>query len=286
MSGAGAVVGAAAFAVAAALVTEAPTSAGGGVVVPSDRWQSEGLRLAIAKLKLGFIGADLDAAGTLGQCFAAVGVSRPQKNKFNPNFPSLDVSDCIGATEQFFEALEKALEWTDIRLGAGATETRGLVRIVDVTGTIGMPSWSTQRTAAARLRSGAGLIHGWSITKLGTEYQRAVQNLASMKFFEKADSPPSDAIIAEWWRQLWTVAEWADTVGAPIGGEEWDEGGVLGSVLVGVQTAGGWLASGFYSVGGVVAGIVGEAAWAVLATPPGLIAICGGVWILRSRAIV
>ena len=281
--------GAVAFAAAATLVTEPPTTAG-GPVVPSDRWQSEGLKAAVSKLRQGFIGADLSMANTLGLCFAAVGFSRPEKNRFNPNFPLVDMEDCMGASEQFFEALELALQWTDRQLAIGATETRGMVRLVsnDTSGGIGLPTFVLNTVAAARLRAGEELVPGWQLTELGRQYQRAANNYRIMQFLagKNGGSDPSHYLLATWWRQLWLTAEWADTAGAPLGGEEWDEGGVLGSILVGAQTASGWLASGFVAVGGAVASVIGDAAWSVLASPPGLLAVVGGMWILKSRAIV
>lgn len=283
MSGA-TVVGAAAFALASALVTESAGSAG-GPVVPADRWQSPGLVAAIAKLRQGFIGADLQLARTLGQCFAAVGASRPQKNEWNRNLPFVDLEDCIGASEQFFEAMDAAFEWTDAQLAAGATQARGLLRLVVVeSGGIGLPSWTTNKVAAARMRAGEDLPGPWRLTELGRQYRYAAQNYRAMLLLQSnGRGNPSHYLLATWWRQLWLTAEWADTSGAPLGGETWDEGGVWGSVLVGVQSASGWIASGFARVGGAVAGVIGDAAWAVIATPPGLLAVVAGVWFLRSK---
>lgn len=280
------VVGAVAFAAASALVTESAASAG-GPVVPADRWQSQGLMAAIAKLREGFIGADLAMARTLGQCFAAVNASRPEKNAWNPNLPYVDLEDVIGATEQFFEALELALEWTDAQLAAGWTEARGLMRLVTGESSgIGLPSWTTNKTAAARMRAGEDLPSTWRLTELGRQYRYASQNYRSMLLLQSnGRGDPSHYLLAAWWRQLWLTAEWADTSGAPLGGEKWDDAGVWGSVLVGVQAASGWVVTGFAKLGGAVAGMIGDAAWAVIATPPGVIAVVGAVWFVRRQGV-
>lgn len=276
-----------AFAAGAALVTDSVSvSRGGGVRVPGDLWQSDGLRAAIAKMKAGFIGADLSLARTMGQCFAAVNASRPEKNRWKPAFPYVDLEDSIGASEQLFEALELALEWTDTRLAVGATNTRGLVRLIenDTQGGIGLPTFTLNTVAAARLREGLDLPDGWKLTDLGRQYRYAAQNYRSMLLLAgNGGGNPSHYLLATWWEQLWRVADWADTQGSPSGGEEWDESGVIGSVLVGFSEAGGWLVDGFARAGGAIAGVIGDAAWSVIATPPGMIAIVAAVWFVKGQ---
>lgn len=236
----------------------------------STAWRSPQMIASVATLvSPPFLGGDMEGATTHYDATRAIVRDRP-RNVAWPAFPSLDAGDVEDACDRMIAAATAAH-------AAGGYGSRGAYPLrADAPVLRDAMEFVALRELVA-LREPSYPLTRWGYAFASLLRRRAALAAAS------ADNRESAYYLGSIWRDVVRLAILLDDQGSPIGGERWD-GGVVESLLVGVDDASARLGDVVVWVGQRVVGVAGAATWGVISSPVGVVILLGGLWLTSRRS--
>lgn len=237
----------------------APPAGGAGVVVRAP-WRSAALIAAVAELQRAPLLPYTRTAGlvTCGQLVRAAEDSPRLRNPAFPAIPRLSAAELAAAAAAALGALEAGVEAMD-------PGGRGGFLVATGGGTIG------HHLALTAILADKADARPSDLTPLG----RAAWQVAELRrALARVPSQRNQYYLGSGWRSISYLCEWMDTVGAPLFGAEGfgGAGAAVESLYVGLRAAEGTIGGALVTAGGAVAGVAGDATWALIASPVGLAA--------------
>lgn len=271
--------------IAAAVTPVRAPPPGGEVVVDPEApptsgtkpaWRSAAHIAAVDELRGKIVGG----AGSAVTCYGVLRglLARPERNLAWPNYPRLTNAETKAIVETMIAALKKGV--TALYPGAGTDDA---LRGAFVLGTASEEGSLAALVPAYTWAWLDGLTvedenppWGIKLTPLGKAARRVFLARAQLAKFP---TNQGGGFLGFIWKDIAYLAEWMDSVGAPVGGESWD-GGVWESIRAGVQEAEGTIGNVLGGVAVFGAGVLGDAAWGVIASPVGAVLFLGGLYLV------
>lgn len=235
-----------------------PPKGGAGVVVRAP-WRSAALIAAVQELQRKPLVPYTRTEGlvTCGQAvLRAQQLPRP-RNVAWPAIPRWQVGELVAAYQRILAALEAGQAAQDPGSRGGFALTPG-------------GEWIAEAAAMKTIRDGE--LANFPLSPLGRAARSAFWGLDELQRVTPRQT--NQYVLGSHWRTISYLAEWMDTTGAPLFGEKGfgGVGAAVESLYVGVQIAEGAAADAAVAAGGAIAGVAGDATWALIASPVGLVA--------------